>query len=565
MRVALHDIAHSRAGDKGQLVTLSLVAYNPAWYPVLRDAVRPDRVWAHLSERVTGNVTRHELPGLGTLMFVCSRSTTDSVTTSLHIDGHGKTMSSALLEMEIDVPDDLARQLSLAVAPAPSPQPMWPRTMTQLAESDVRQWTISHGPSAESVFAWESLPVRFGLGATNEMGHELRRLGVRRALIVTDAGLAGTGMPERVRELALAASVDAQIWSGVDVEPTDKSIRRAVAELKDGSFDGFVGLGGGSSLDTCKAINLLLSHGGELESFIGAPHGGGRAVPGPLRPMIGIPTTAGTGSECSAVAIINLTDMRVKGAISDPRIRPALAIVDPLNTLSGPSWVTASAGYDALVQTLESYTSRPFNQRDRQPEGAQRPLYSGSTPISDLWNEKALGLMGKYLRRAVLDPEDLDARTGMALGALFSRMGTAGAHIPHAAAYAIAGLVRSYRPVPFGPGPALVPHGMSVVVTAASAFDRTYSGAPGRHDRAVHLVTQGAGVDCPPSEALGTWLRQLVESTDGPRGLEEFGFAEADIPELTVSTLTHARLLTGAPCPVGPESLGAIFQASFSR
>ena len=431
--------------------------------------------------------------------------------------------------------------------------------------SDVFQWTRDHGVSAETVFAWDSLPVRFGLGATDEVGVELDRLGVRRVLVVTDAGLVGTGLPDRVCELARAAGVDAEVWAGAEVEPTDRSIRRAVDELAGGGFDGFVGLGGGSSLDTCKAINLLLSCGGELVDYISAPHGGGRPVPGPLRPMIGIPTTAGTGSECSAVAIINLTERHLKGAVSDRAIRPALAIVDPLNTLSSPSWVTASAGYDALVQTLESYTSTPYNRRDRPAPGHRRPLYAGSTPISDVWNERAMALMGGYLQRAILEPGDIDARTGMSLGALFSRMGTAGAHVPHAAAYAVAGLVTDYRPAELGPGPALVPHGMSVVVTAAAAFDYTYSGAPQRHDRIVELITHGRGVDCAPSEALGTWLRELLAATDGPSGLADFGFTEADIPRLATNTLTQDRLLVGAPRPVDADSMSGILHASLSR
>lgn len=435
--------------------------------------------------------------------------------------------------------------------------------IVEAAES-VRQWTADHGPAAESIFAWQASPVRFGLGSTEEVGFELARLGVRRALVVTDSGLACTGLPDRVRELGRAASVGVSVWSGADVEPTDVSIRRALTELEGEPFDGFVGLGGGSSLDTCKFINLLLTHGGRLEDYIAPPHGAGRRIPGPLQPMIGIPTTAGTGSECSAVAIINLTDRHVKGAVSDIWIRPSLAIVDPLNTLSAPPWVTASAGYDALIQTLESYTSRPFNLRDRLPVGTQRPLYAGSTPISDVWNEKALRLMGRYLQRAILDPEDIDARTGMALGALFSRMGTAGAHVPHSAGYAVAGLVRSYRPEQFGPGQPLVPHGMSVVVTAPAAFDFTYTGAPERHDRAVRLVTQGHAVDVPPEEALGTWLRELLEVTGGPLGVDEFGFTAADVPELAGVTLTQRRLLGGAPRPVDAESVSGIFEASFS-
>ncbi|HKC26965.1 MAG TPA: hypothetical protein VKB75_03030 [Jatrophihabitans sp.] len=113
MKIALHEVAHSRAGDKGQLITLSLIPYDPAWYPVLCELAQPARIGAHLRDRVVGDVVRYEMPKLPALTFVCSRAGSDSVTTSLHVDGHGKTMSSALLELEIDVPDEQVRALGL--------------------------------------------------------------------------------------------------------------------------------------------------------------------------------------------------------------------------------------------------------------------------------------------------------------------------------------------------------------------------------------------------------------------------------------------------------------------
>jgi hydroxyacid-oxoacid transhydrogenase len=434
-----------------------------------------------------------------------------------------------------------------------------------VSELSVREWTSGRAPELESIFGWQASPIRFGLGATDGVGAELARLGVKRALIVTDPGVAATGLADRVRELATAHQVSAEVWDGVDVEPTDVSIARAVEELKGERFDGFVGLGGGSSLDTCKIVDLLLTHGGSLDDYITAPHGRGRKVPAPLQPLVGIPTTAGTGSECSAIAIVNLTERHVKGAVSDVLIRPALAIVDPLNTVSGPAWATASSGYDALIQTLESYTSTPFNRRGRLPLDAERPLYAGSTPISDVWNEKALSLLGQYLPFAILDPNDLDARAAMALGSLFSRLGTAGAHVPHSAGYAIAGLVKSYRPAQLGDGPALVPHGMSVAVTAAAAFDFTYAGAPERHNRAVQLVTGDKGVDVAPELALGIWLRDLLATTGGPRGIDEFGYTADDVQQLAITTLTQTRLLAGAPRALDVGAVAEIFNRSFSR
>lgn len=416
----------------------------------------------------------------------------------------------------------------------------------------------------ETVFAWEAPPLRFGTGATAGVGFELDRLGVRRALVVTDPGIRATGLADEVVTHAARAGVEAVLWSGTEIEPSDASVRRAVEELSHQQFDGFIGLGGGSSLDTCKIINLLLTYPGELTDYLSRPHGGGREVPGPLAPMIGIPTTAGTGSECSAIAVLNLIESHVKGAVSSPRLRPALAIVDPLNTSTSSAAVTASAGYDALVQTLESYTSLPYDQRARRELSEPRPVYSGSTPISDVWCERALVLMGQFLGRAILDGSDLAARTGMSQAALFSRLGTAGAHIPHSAAYAVSGLVRAYRPPEFGAGPPLVPHGMSVVVTAAAAFDYTGASAPERHRRAAALLGADVDQDDRTGTALSDWLRRLVRDTNGPAGLDAFGFGTGDLPALVDGALTQSRLLVGSPRPVDRDALAEIFRSSFS-
>ena len=430
-------------------------------------------------------------------------------------------------------------------------------------ESDCRRWSPSN-PGRESVFSWEAPPVRFGRGATAEVGAALSALGARRALVVTDRGLRATGLPDKVRALVENAGVAATVWDGAQVEPTDTSLRAALSELASERFDAFVGVGGGSSIDTCKGVNLLISHPAEeLAVYLAPPHGEGRPIPGALKPMIGVPTTAGTGSECSAVAVFNLEQLHVKGALSNPRLRPRLAVVDPDNTLTCPPLVTASAGYDALVQTLESYTCRPFNERARPPEPTQRALYAGATPISDTWSERALGLIGRYFRRAVASPGDIEARYGMSLAALFSRLGTAGSHLPHAAAYAIAGMVREYRPLEFGSGPALVPHGLSVVATAAAAFDYTCASSPERHDRALRLLTVSDPAGTAPS-TLGEWLRSLIAETGGPRGIDEFGFGAADVPDLVAATSTQTRLLVGCPSPTDDEALSNVFQASFS-
>jgi hydroxyacid-oxoacid transhydrogenase len=417
----------------------------------------------------------------------------------------------------------------------------------------------------ETVFPWQAPALRFGVGATSEVGHELAAMGARRALIVTDANVAGTGIPAALRSGLAAAGVQAQIWAGSQTEPTDRSIARAIAELADLEVDSYVGVGGGSVIDTCKLVNLMRTHGGELIDFVSAPHGAGRALPGPLARMIGVTTTAGTGSECTAIAMVDLVATHTKAAVSHPWMRPTLAVVDPENTLTCPPAVTASAGYDAVIQALESYTSKPYDHRPPAQSPASRPAYVGFNPISKLWSEEAIVQAGKFLQRAYLDGQDLEARTGMALAALFSRLGNSGVHVPHANAYAVAGMVRDYRAEGYNADRPFVPHGESVVVTAANAFEFTYSAAPERHLRAAELLgVSRAERSDDPQHALSNWIRRLVAATNGPQSLDAFGYTRDDIPELVDRSAAQQRVLVCSPRPVEAHHLRSIFERSFA-
>jgi alcohol dehydrogenase class IV len=408
--------------------------------------------------------------------------------------------------------------------------------------------------------------VRFGVGATAEVGPELAGRGAARALIVTDANLVAAGVVASVEESLRGVGVGVRTWAGAEPEPRDTSIAAALADLGEERFDAYVGVGGGSVMDTAKLLNLLHTHGGQLNDYLAAPFGDGRSVPGPLRPMIGVPTTAGTGSECTAVAIVEIADSHVKAAVSNEWLRPALAVVDPRNTLSLPPAVTASSGYDALVQALESYTTLPYDRRPAPGTPAERPVYGGTNPIADIWCERALQLAGRSLSRAVRAGDDLHARTEMSLAALFSRLGNAGVHLPHAAAYAIAALARGYRAPGFAAAPSgrdFVPHGVSVVVTAPAAFEFTFPGAPERHLRAAELL--GVAEEerrASPRTCLSDRLRRLVAETGGPTGLAALGLGEAEIPELVSRTLAQTRLLAGLPVPASAENVAEVFRAS---
>jgi alcohol dehydrogenase class IV len=415
----------------------------------------------------------------------------------------------------------------------------------------------------ETVVPWQVLPLRIGLGATREIGYELAKLGVQRALIVTDENVAQTGLPAAITEYAAAYGIDCVVWTGSQLEPTDAAILRGLDDLDGTSFDGYIGVGGGSCIDTAKLLNLLLSHPAPLTRYLAHPHGEGVPIPGPLAPMIGVPTTAGTGSECTPMAVVDLHENHVKAAVSHEYLRPRLAIIDPLNTVSAPPPVTASAGYDALVQALESYTSTRYDRRPAAGSPGDRPVYVGSHPLSELFCEKAIELSGRFLRRAVFNGHDLEAREGMSQAALYSRLGNAGVHIPHANAYAVAGHVHDYEPAGYTVDRPVVPHGQSVVVTAAASFEWLYPAAPDRIDRAAELLGAPRD-DLAPAQVLPHWLRTLVAETGGPTSLDALGYTRDDVPGMVETALTQQRILVCSPREVTAEGLATVLENSFA-
>ena len=417
----------------------------------------------------------------------------------------------------------------------------------------------------ETVFVMEMSPIKFGLGAMDEIGFDAARLGLAKALIFTDRNLAAAGLPDRVRGLLEEQGIKAEVYDGVEVEPTDRSMEEAAEYARTKEFDGLIAVGGGSTIDTCKAANLLTCHPAPLLDYLNKPVGKGVPVPGPLKPLIAVPTTAGTGSETTAVAVTHVLDQNIKAGVSHRLLRPTLGVVDPLNTLTVPPEVTAAAGADILTHAIESYTTRPYNARAKH-HPPDRPAYIGANPASDVWCEKAMEHVARYLRRAVLNGLDLEARVNLALAANYAGIGfgNAGVHIPHALAYPIAGLVRDYVPSGYRTRHAMVPHGMAVILTAPAAFRFTYATAPDRHLRAAALM--GAPIDGlgerERREALPAALIALMRDTGIPNGLTAVGYGEGDIAALVEGTLKQPRLLAGAPRPVGAADLEWILRDS---
>src|SRR6266496_4566195 len=418
----------------------------------------------------------------------------------------------------------------------------------------------------ETVFTMEITPIKFGLGATDEIAYDLKRLGVKHALIITDRGIMKLGLPERVRTLLQEASINADIFDDVHVEPTDQSFEAISTFVRGRDYDGFVAIGGGSSIDSAKAANLLSNYPAPVMDYINKPIGKGLPVPGPLKPLVALPTTAGTGSETTAMAIMDVLSLKVKTGISHRYLRPTYAIIDPLNTVTLPPMATAYPGFDVLTHALESYTSRPYDTRPRHKPD-ERPVYVGSNPVSDLWCEKALEYTGRYLRRAVLNGMDVEARTYMALAATIAGIGfgNAGVHVPHAIAYPIAGGVKNFAPPDYPGDEPMIPHGLSVVITAPSTFRWTYPVDPERHLRAAQLL--GANVHGLSStemvEALPNTLLSLMRDTGIPNGLNALGYGSEDVSALVDGTLKQARLLVNCPRNAGGEELRSVIEQSF--
>lgn len=418
----------------------------------------------------------------------------------------------------------------------------------------------------ETVFTLEATPVKFGPGAVADAGWELKRLGVRRVLLVTDPGVAALGYADRVEALAVAEGIEVVRFDDSRVEPALDSFQLAADTAVEHDVDGFLSIGGGSAIDTAKVANLVASHPAPVMDYVNAPVGGGRKPPSPLMPHLAIPTTSGTGSEATTVAVLDIPELKVKSGISHRYLRPSQAIVDPELTRTLPAEVTASAGLDVVCHAAESFLSKPFDSRPRPATPDERPPYQGSNPVADVWSAKALEYGGRYLRRAVADPDDMEARGAMMLAATLAGVGfgSAGVHIPHACAYPIAGLKHVYQPPGYPAGHPFVPHGHSVIVTAPAAFRFTYEAMPERHHEVAALLT-GSPANEQGREALPTALRDLMRDIGAPRGIAELGYGRDDVPALVEGALKQQRLLVIAPREPDAADLRDIFDASLEN
>lgn len=417
----------------------------------------------------------------------------------------------------------------------------------------------------DTAFEMATSGIRYGAGITAEVGMDLADMGLHRVLVVTDANLAGSESVAVVRQSLEDAGVDYDLYEGVHVEPTDASFKDAIRVATQGDYEGYVAVGGGSSIDTAKAANLYATHlPTDFLDYVNAPIGKGLPVPGPLKPLIAIPTTAGTGSETTGVAIFDFVEMRAKTGIAHRRLKPTLGLIDPDNTRSLPAAVAASTGLDVLSHALESYTAIPYDRRPRPERPILRPAYQGANPISDLWSLQALRMMARYLPRAVAHPDDDESRGQMLLAAAFAGIGfgNAGVHLPHGMSYPVAGMVRDYMPTGYDVDHAMVPHGNAVIVNAPAVFRFTGEANPQRHLHAAEVL--GADVsnvtEADAGRVLADTIIDFMRRLDVPNGLQALGYTTEDIPALVEGTLPQHRVTKLSPREADAEELSALFE-----
>ena len=420
----------------------------------------------------------------------------------------------------------------------------------------------------ETIFTADASSIVFGQGATREVGARIRALGCRNVLVVTDPRV-GELPPVATAVASLEeAGVAFDIFADVRVEPTDTAWQAAIEAASTGGYDGFVSVGGGSVIDTAKVANLYSTWPDEFLAYVYPPLGMGKPVPGPLKPHIAIPTTAGTGSETTGNAVFDLSSAHVKTAIAHRSLRPTMGIIDPDNTRTMPPMVAACSGLDVLCHALESYTAIPFSQREAASDPLKRTVYQGANPLSDVWAARAIELGATYLARAFNDPSDDEAREGMFLASTTAGIGfgNAGVHLPHAMSYPVSALARNYVAPGYPDDHTLVPHGMSVILTAPAIFRWTAEANPARHLEAARLL--GADVrGAAPEDAgnlLADTLVDLMQQVAMPNGLNAVGITSDDLDDLVKGTLPQSRIAQISPRPATEADYREMFANSMT-
>jgi alcohol dehydrogenase class IV len=378
----------------------------------------------------------------------------------------------------------------------------------------------------------------FGRDAADQLPDVAAGLGARKVFVVADAVLERAGVLGRVAAPLTAAGVALEVFHVPTPEPAVEVVREGVTAARAFGPDAVLGLGGGSNMDTAKLVALVLAHGGDPLDYTGDCR-----VPGPVTPLICVPTTAGTGSEVSAAAVFTDTAKQIKVSCLSPYLRPDAAVVDPLLTVSCPPKVTAESGIDALTHAIEAYTAVD-NDAFPLPSG-EKTVYQGKNPLADAMAAECITLVGRFLRRAVKNGEDLEARDGMALAATLGGLAfsNAGVALVHAMEYPVGGAVH----VSHGAGNGLL-------LPYVMRYNR-----PAREAAFARVAERLGGADDAVAE-----VEQLRKDIGIPTRLREIGVTEDMLPAFAAKAFAIKRLMRVNPrMPQSEQEILDIYRAAF--
>jgi alcohol dehydrogenase class IV len=387
----------------------------------------------------------------------------------------------------------------------------------------------------------------FGRNAVRQLGEVAQRLGARRFLLVTDPVLVKAGVAERVRSPLAESGAAVSVFDGGEPEPSLRAAEACIAAAREFGPDAVLGLGGGSNMDLAKITATVLAHGGTPRGYVGDDK-----VPGPIAPLVCVPTTAGTGSEVSAASVLTDTDNHIKVGILSNHLRPRVALVDPLLMVSCPPKVTADSGIDALTHAVEAYTA--VDNADFPLPPGERTVYQGRHPMGDVLAEKAIALIGANLRRAVAQGDDLDAREGMALGATlaglaFSNVGVA---VVHALEYPVGGATHCAHGAGNG---LLLPFVMRFNLPARRRELATVARLLG--EDLTGLDEQAA------AERAVAAVERLRQDIGIPQRLRDIGVTEAQLRPFAEKAFGIKRILRVNPRAVTVDDLEGILRAAY--